>query len=39
MIEVVRELKSLGVELIFEKENSSSFDGDGELMLSAPCKR
>lgn len=34
VLEVVRELKSLGVEVIFEKENISSFDGDGELMLT-----
>jgi len=34
MLEVVRELKSLGVELIFEKENISTFDRDGELMLT-----
>ena len=34
MLEVVRELKSLGVEVIFEKENISTFDGDGELMLT-----
>ncbi|WP_378954241.1 recombinase family protein [Pelosinus sp. sgz500959] len=34
VLEVVRELKSLGVEIIFEKENISSFDGDGELLLT-----
>jgi len=34
VLEVVRELKSLGVEVIFEKENISTFDGDGELMLT-----
>ena len=34
VLEVVRELKDLGVEIIFEKENISSFDGDGELMLT-----
>lgn len=34
VLEVVRELKGLGVEVIFEKENISSFDGDGELMLT-----
>jgi len=31
---VVRELKSLGVEVIFEKEKISSLNGDCELMLS-----
>jgi len=34
VLKVVRELKSLGVEIIFEKENISTFDGDGELMLT-----
>lgn len=34
VLEVVRELKSLGVEVIFEKENISSLSGDGELMLT-----
>ena len=34
VLEAVRELKSLGVEVRFEKENISSFDGDGELMLT-----
>jgi len=34
MLEVIRELKSLGVEVIFEKENISTFDGDCELMLT-----
>lgn len=34
MLEVVRELKGLNVEVIFEKENISTFDGDGELMLT-----
>jgi len=34
VLEVVRELKALNVEVIFEKENISSFDGDGELMLT-----
>jgi site-specific DNA recombinase len=34
VLEVVRELKSLGVEVIFERENISTFDGDGELMLT-----
>ena len=30
----VRELKTLGVEICFEKEKISTFNGDGELMLS-----
>jgi site-specific DNA recombinase len=34
VLELVRELKSLGVEIIFERENISTFDGDGELMLT-----
>ncbi len=34
VLEVVRELKSLGVEVIFEKDNISTFSGDGELMLT-----
>jgi len=34
VLEVVRELKALGVEVIFEKENISSLDGDCELMLT-----
>jgi len=34
ILEVVRELKSLNVEVIFEKENISSLDGDCELMLT-----
>jgi len=34
VLEVVRELKSLDVEVRFEKENISTFDGDGELMLT-----
>ena len=34
VLEVVRELKSLGVEVKFEKENISSFDGDSELLLT-----
>ncbi len=34
VLEAVRELKSLGVEVRFEKENISSFDGGGELMLT-----
>lgn len=34
LLAVVRFLKGLGVEVRFEKENISSFSGDGELMLS-----
>ena len=34
VLEVARELKALGVEIKFEKENISTFDGDGELMLT-----
>ena len=34
VLEVVRELKALGVEVIFEKENITTFNGDGELMLT-----
>jgi len=34
ILEVVRELKTLNVEVIFEKENISSLDGDCELMLT-----
>jgi len=34
VLEVVRELKSLGVEVLFEKENLSTLSGDGELMLT-----
>ena len=34
VLEVVRELKGLGVEVIFEKDNNSTFTGDGELMLT-----
>ena len=33
VLEVVRELKLLGVEVKFEKDNISSMSGDGELML------
>ncbi len=33
-LEAVRELKSLGVEVWFERENISSLSGDGELMLT-----
>ncbi len=34
MLEVVRELKDIGVEVKFEKENISTLSGDGELMLT-----
>jgi len=34
LLETVRHLKELGVEVRFEKENISSLSGDGELMLS-----
>lgn len=34
MLEVVRELKDIGVEIRFEKENISTLSGDGELMLT-----
>lgn len=34
LLSTVRHLKSLGIEVIFEKENISSVSGDGELMLS-----
>ena len=34
VLEIVRELKKLGVEIIFEKENISTMNGDGELMLT-----
>jgi DNA invertase Pin-like site-specific DNA recombinase len=33
-LEVVRELKALGINVYFEKENVHSMSGDGELMLS-----
>jgi DNA invertase Pin-like site-specific DNA recombinase len=33
-LETTRELKTLGVEIYFEKEKVSSMSGDGELMLS-----
>ena len=33
-LEAVRELKTLGVEVWFERENVSSLSGDGELMLT-----
>ncbi|SCY24808.1 recombinase family protein [Alkaliphilus peptidifermentans] len=34
MLEVVRELKELGVEVRYEKENINTLSGDGELMLA-----
>lgn len=34
LLETVRHLKNIGVEVRFEKENISSMSGDGELMLS-----
>ena len=34
LLEVTRELKSLGIDVFFEKENLHSTSGDGELMLS-----
>lgn len=34
MLETVREFKSLGVEVRFEKENINTLSGDGELMLT-----
>lgn len=34
MLETVRELKNLGVDVFFEKENLHSASGDGELMLT-----
>ena len=34
MLEVVRELKSIDVEVRFEKENINTLSGDGELMLT-----
>jgi site-specific DNA recombinase len=34
MLEVVRELKSLNIDVFFEKENIHSLSGDGELMLT-----
>jgi DNA invertase Pin-like site-specific DNA recombinase len=33
-LEIVRELKLLGVDVYFEKENIHSMSGDGELMLT-----
>jgi len=34
VLEITRELKELGVEVIFEKDNISTMTGDGELMLT-----
>ena len=34
LLETVRHLKELGIEVRFEKENVRSMDGDGELMLT-----
>lgn len=34
LLSTVRHLKELGIEVRFEKENISSFSGDGELMMS-----
>ena len=34
VLELARELKKIGVEIFFEKENLSSASGDGELMLT-----
>lgn len=34
MLEVIRELKSLNIDVYFEKENIHSISGDGELMLT-----
>lgn len=34
MLEAVRELKDLGIDVYFEKENIHSISGDGELMLT-----
>lgn len=34
LLETVRYLKEIGVEVWFERENIRSFDGDGELLLS-----
>jgi len=37
MLEVVRELKLLGIDVYFEKENIHSLSGDGEVMLTIPA--
>ena len=36
MLETVRALKEIGVEVRFEKENINTLSGDGELMLTVP---
>ena len=39
LLNTVRHLKDIGVEVRFEKENINSMSGDGELMLSMPGQR
>ena len=34
MLEIVRELKSIGIDVYFEKENVHSISVDGELLLT-----
>ena len=34
MLEVIRELKNINIDVYFEKENIHSISGDGELMLT-----
>lgn len=34
LLKTVRELKELGIKVLFEKENMSSFSADGDLMMS-----
>lgn len=34
MVQIVRELRKLGIEVRFEKENIDTLSGDGELMLT-----
>ena len=34
LLEIVREMKALGIAIVFEKENIDTSSGDGELMLS-----
>lgn len=34
MLQIVRELKDIGVEIIFEKENIKTLSGDGELIIN-----
>ena len=36
-LETVRELKSMGIDVFFEKENCHSMDGRGELLLTLVC--